>query len=272
MDRTASTPGRSRRARRALVWAVAPVLLFAGCSSPPDDNAPTKPSPSATPTPEPVRFSKLPNPCRTVSEDTAKKAVPGTEDAKGEELSSADTTRSSACLWTGLKENKDEQEYHFRSLTVSLRRFDSELSLGSGDDRASLYIKDQVAEIMDDEANTGAKPADLEDVGDEAVTVSYTVKKKDGDETNEYRQQRVVARTGNVVVTVDYYGAGMQETKPPSAESVKKSAELVIAEALASVDATADTPAEDAEAGDGTQGGAEDGKEEEAAEGAEEDA
>ncbi|SFC28143.1 hypothetical protein [Streptomyces aidingensis] len=245
MDRTASTPGRSRRARRALAWAIAPALMIGACSSPPEDNDSPKPSASATPAPEPVRFSTLPNPCRTVSEETAERVVPGTENPAGEELSSADTTRSGACLWTGLKENKEEQTYHFRSLTLSLKRFDSEPSLGSGDDRASLYLQDQVAEIMEDEANTGAKPAELAETGDEAVTIAYSVKKKDGEETNEYRQQRVVARTGNAVLTVDLYGAGMQETKPPSAESVKKSAELVIDEALAALDAEADAPAED---------------------------
>ncbi len=232
MDRKASRP-TSRVAVRALAWAALPVLLVAGCSSDSgDDTTDDEPAPSASPTPDPVRFATLPEPCSTVGEDTIGEIVPEADPAAGETLSSSDTSASGACLWSGL------DDYQFRSLTVALRRFDSDLSIGSGDERAGEYLQQMTEEISGDDANRDLESGDLAETGDAAVTLGYTVTKEAEDGEQDYRQHRVVARTGNVVVTVDYSGAGFEGDDMPGADSVREAAETAAREAVAAVDAS----------------------------------
>jgi hypothetical protein len=81
---------------------------------------------------------------------------------------------------------------------------------------------------------TGAKNTKSEPVtgtGDQATVVHYDLKKKEG----AFRQQTVVARVANVVVTVDYNGAGLAGEKTPDAGTLSKSAEKAAKEAVASV-------------------------------------
>ncbi|MDT0442125.1 DUF3558 domain-containing protein [Streptomyces johnsoniae] len=232
MDRKASRP-TSRFAVRALAWAALPVMLVAGCSSDSgDDTTDDEPAPSASPTPDPVRFATLPEPCSTVGEETVGETVPEADPAAGETLSSSDTSASGACLWSGL------DDYQFRSLTVALRRFDSDLSIGSGDERAGEYLQQMAEEVSGDDANRDVESAELAETGDAAVTMGYSVTKESEDGEQDYRQHRVVARTGNVVVTVDYSGAGFEGDDMPGADSVREAAETAAREAVAAVDAT----------------------------------
>ncbi|TDC21535.1 DUF3558 domain-containing protein [Streptomyces sp. 8K308] len=254
MDRTASRRPASRRpasrfAVRALALAALPVLLVTGCSSSSDssddatrDNEPE----SVAPTPEPVRFEGLPEPCQTIGQDTIGEVVPQADPESGETLSSSDTSTSAACLWSGL------DDFQFRSLTVALRRFDSDLSLGSGDERATAYVQQMVDEITGDDANRDVESAELAETGDAATSIAYTVTKtgEEDEDEQDYRQQRVVSRVGNVVLTLDYSGAGFEGDDMPSADSVREAAETAAREAVAAVDASADasggeTPAEE---------------------------
>ncbi|UCM89559.1 DUF3558 domain-containing protein [Streptomyces marincola] len=254
MDPNASRPA-PRLAVRALAWAALPVFLVAGCSSDSgDDTTDDEPAPSASPTPEPVRFAALPEPCSTLGEDTVGDIVPEADPAAGETLSSSDTSTSGACLWSGL------DDYQFRSLTVALRRFDSDVTIGSGDERAEEYLRQMSDEVTGDEANRDVEAADLGDTGESAVTIAYTVTKETEEEgEQDYRQHRVAARTGNVVVTVDYAGAGFEGDDMPGADTVREAAEAAAREAVAAVDAS-----ENAEggAGDGQEQGGEEGREE----------
>lgn len=259
MDRTVKPFGRGRAARHLLACAAASALLITGCSSgsggEPDDGEP----PAASPTPEPVRFTDLPNACRTVDAETVEKVVPEASDDKGEELPSENVAVTSTCLWSGL------DGYDFRSLTVTLKRFDSDLSLGSGDSRAGQYLESQTAEITEDEANEKVKEAELAELGDESVSIGFTAEKKNGDSSREFRQHRVVTRSANVVVTVDYAGTGFESADLPSADDVRKGAEVVASEVLAAVDATADAEGDGAtdDGGNGDAGDGEDGATEE---------
>ncbi|GAA1932563.1 DUF3558 family protein [Streptomyces sodiiphilus] len=266
MDRTVS-----RLAVRALAWAAVPVLLVAGCSSDtggsgtPDEQAPA-PAPS-----QPAKYTGLPDPCSTVGADTVGEVVPEADQEGGQALNSKDTTSSGTCLWNGL------DGYQFRSLTVSLKRFDSDTALGHGDERAADYLRQQVAEITGDEENSEVEDAPWGGAGDEAHTLAYTVTKSgdDDEDGQEYRQHRVVARTANVVVTVDYSGAGFEDAKTPGAEDIQEAAEAVAEEAVAAVDATAPTgedggetdgeDAEDAEDPDGEEADARRGEDTEGA-------
>ncbi|RKN41856.1 DUF3558 domain-containing protein [Streptomyces hoynatensis] len=250
-----------RRALRALALAAVPVLLAAGCSSGSDGEEPAddQPSPSASPTPEPVRFAELPEPCATVSGDTISDVVPEADPEHGDKLDSPDPATSAACLWSGL------DDYQFRSLTVSLRRFDSDLSVGSGDERAVGYVREMVEEITSDEDNKDVETAALAGTGDEATSIAYHVKKAAGEDEEEYRQHRVVARTANVVVTVDYSGAGFEGDDTPGAGGMKEAAEAVAEEVVAAVNATAEEPG-------GAEGGADEGADAGGPGGAQEDA
>ena len=59
--------------------------------------------------------------------------------------------------------------------------------------------------------------------------VRYDLKKKEG----TFKQQTVVARVENVVVTLDYNGAGLAGEKAPSADTLAKHAEKAAKEAVA---------------------------------------
>ncbi|MQS07921.1 hypothetical protein [Streptomyces alkaliphilus] len=253
------------RAGRLLACALVPALLLTACSSSDDDGegaAAPDAVPSAEATLEPVRFTGLPNPCRTLEEETVEEVVPGASDTAGEELESPDTAANATCLWSGI------DEYDFRSLSVSLRRFETDPSLGSGEERAARYLADRAAEVETDEGLedvSAGEPGEEDGWGDEARSFSYTVDTTTGDdETRPSRQQRVVVRTANVVVTVDLTGIDFDNDDPPSAEAITEAAERVAREAVAAVEANAPTSEEDgAEAGD-EGSDAEDGTDEDA--------
>ncbi|GAB3124076.1 hypothetical protein GCM10027160_45100 [Streptomyces calidiresistens] len=244
------------RAGRLLACALVPALLLTACSSSDGGagegaSAPDT-APTAEATPEPARFTGLPNPCRTLEEETVEEVVPGASDTAGEELESPDTAANATCLWSGI------DEYDFRSLSVSLRRFDSDPSLGSGEERAARYLADRAAEVENDEGLedvSADEPGEGEGWGDEARSFSFAVDTTTGDdETRPSRQQRVVVRTANVVVTVDLTGIDFDNDDPPSAEDITEAAERVAREAVAAVEANAPTAEED-----GAEAGAEDG-------------
>jgi hypothetical protein len=222
-----------RTAVRTLACAAVPMLLAAGCSSDSGGDDSAKPSPSAstaspTPSPAPVRFTTLPDPCKTLSKGTIGDVVPEAE-KDGKNLGSKDADGYGTCLWSGL------DDYQYRALTVSLKRFDSDLTLGSGDERAAEYAGQQVAAVSQDEENKKVKDAPLDGVGDQATSIAFETEKKDGKKTEEYREQRVVAITGNVVVTVDYEGAGFETGRTPSAGDIREGAEKAAKEAVKAV-------------------------------------
>jgi hypothetical protein len=68
-------------------------------------------------------------------------------------------------------------------------------------------------------------------MGDAATAVRYDLKKKEG----SFKQQTVVVQVENVVVTVDYNGAGLAGEKTPSATDLMKDAQKAAKEAVAAV-------------------------------------
>ncbi|MGY1500073.1 DUF3558 domain-containing protein [Streptomyces sp. QTS52] len=240
----------TRRQHRALATlaagTVVPVLLLAvGCSSDSGsdsgsgsgsaDNAAKTTEPgagetvSASPTVQAAAYQKLPEPCAVLSTKTLKDLVPkGVK--SGKEGSSNDTSTRGSCSWTSLV-NNGVKGSQFRWLNVSLLRFESTASRGSGDELAQAYYESQV---QDAESTTGAKntrSAPVAGAGDDATSVRYDLKKKEG----AFRQQTVVVRVENVVVTLDYNGAGLAGEKTPSADSLAKSAVKAVKEAVAKV-------------------------------------
>ncbi|NEA66536.1 DUF3558 domain-containing protein [Streptomyces sp. SID12488] len=184
---------------------------------------------SASPTVQAAAYQKLPEPCAVLSTKTLEDLVPkGVK--SGKEGSSNDTSTRGSCSWTSLA-NNGVKGSQFRWLNVSLLRFESTASRGSGDELAQAYYKSQV---QDAESTAGAKNTKSEPVagaGDAATSVHYDLKKKEG----SFRQQTVVVQVENVVVTLDYNGAGLAGEKTPSAESLTKAAVKAVKEAVAKV-------------------------------------
>lgn len=227
---------RRRRAARlaGIVAAVTlPAVLVVGCLPGSDDSEdssqPNPPEASESAKPAPVKFKSLPNPCESIGKKTIEDLVPGADKASGKNLKSEDQDRYNSCLWTGL------EDYDYRALTISLHRFDSETAAISGDKRAKEHADKQRDAVSLSDSNKSVKESKLDGVGDQATSISFDSTKKDGDKSQNYREHRVVVRSGNVVVSVDYSGAGFEDAKQPSANSVRKAAEKAAKEALTSV-------------------------------------
>ncbi len=230
-------PERAKRLTRVLVCAAAvPVMLVAtGCSSdsgPDDDGGDKAASASASASPSPTvqaaAYRTLPEACRALSKKTLEDLAPKAK--SGKEGSSDDVASRASCSWSSL-DNNGVKGSQFRWLNVSLLRFESDTTRGPGDKLAQEYYDKQVREIR---ATPGAKGLNAQAVtgtGDEATAVRYDLKKKEG----TFKQQTVVVRVENVVVTLDYNGAGLAGDKTPDASALLADAKKAAKEAVLSV-------------------------------------
>ncbi|OWA15885.1 DUF3558 domain-containing protein [Streptomyces sp. CS159] len=230
---------RAKRLTRVLVGAAAvPVMLVAaGCSSDSgsgdgkdkaaEESAASK-SASPSPTVRAAAFRKLPEACSVVTKKTLDDLVPKGD--SGKEGSSNDTAQRASCSWDSLDDNgvKGSQ---FRWLSVSMLRFESDVARGEGDKLARDYYQKQLKDAQGVEGAKSVKTAPVSGTGDEASVVRYDLKKKEG----TFKQQTVVARVENVVVTVDYNGAGLAGDKTPDADDLVKDAQKAAKEAVAAV-------------------------------------
>jgi len=215
------------------------MLVAAGCSSgsgsdddaqksagsSPDAKASASASANAV---KPAAYAKLPEPCAVLSQKTLGELVPkGVK--SGKEGKSDDVSQRGNCYWSSL-DNNGVKGSQFRWLNVAMLRFESD-SRGEGDKLAHTYFEKQVTGAK---AVTGAKNTKREPVsgtGDEATAVSYDLKKKEG----SFKQQTIVARVENVVVTLDYNGAGLAGEKTPNPADLLKAAEKAAKETVAAV-------------------------------------
>ncbi|MFI1922573.1 DUF3558 domain-containing protein [Streptomyces sp. NPDC020377] len=241
---------RAERVRRAgglnrlLAAAVAvPVMLMAaGCSSDSgsgDDakdagasvgaGSGTDSAASAAPTVQAAAYKTLPEACAVVSKKTLTELVPKGA-AKGKEGTSSDTAARASCSWSSLA-NNGVKGSQFRWLNVSLLRFESDATTGDGESQAKTYYAKQVKDAAAVSGAKNVKSAPAAATGDEATSVRYDLKKSEG----AFKQQTVVVRVENVVLTLDYNGAGLAGDKAPSAETLTKSAEKAAKEAVAAV-------------------------------------
>ncbi|MFH8368754.1 hypothetical protein [Streptomyces sp. NPDC018031] len=231
MHRTAS------RLARILACAAVPVMLVAGCSSDsgsdsdspatPDGKKSASPTASRTPTVAPAKYGKLPQACESLSKKTIEKLVPEADPKKGKLLPSSGDGEAGSCLWSGLG-----SDYQYRLLSVSYKRFASDVAIGSGEQRAEKYAVEQVgkAQVADGAKNAKTGTAAI---GDSATTVQTKIKKDDED----FRNQTVVVRTANVVVTVEFDGAGYEDGETPDAKKLLSKAGDAAKEAVEAVDA-----------------------------------
>ncbi|MGW3494326.1 DUF3558 family protein [Streptomyces sp. NPDC001020] len=237
-------PGRrGPRLRRLLVCAAAvpAVLVAAGCSSDSGSgsdgdakkqtSSPQASKSASANTVQPAAYGKLPAPCSVLSGKTLSDLVP--KGAKsGKEGTSDDTGKRSSCSWNSL-ENNGVKGSQYRWLNVSLLRFESDATLGEGNKLAHEYYTKQVRDTKAVEGATNAKSEPVAGVGDEATAVRYDLKKKEG----AFKQQTIVTRVENVVVTLDYNGAGLAGDKTPNADDLAKAAEKAVKETVSAVSA-----------------------------------
>ncbi|WP_437017354.1 DUF3558 family protein [Streptomyces sp. enrichment culture] len=242
MQRRAQRDQRAKRLPRLLVCAAAvPVMLVAtGCSSGSGDGdgkaakataSAASPSASPSPTVRPAAYAKLPEPCEVLSKDTLGDLVPKAGKS-GKEGTSDDVGTRGNCSWSSL-EDHGVKGSQFRWLNVSLLRFESDVARGAGDDLAREYYRKQVQDAQATEDAQKVKAEPVAGTGDEATAVRYDLKKKDG----TFKQQTVVARVENVVVTLDYNGAGLAGDTTPDADDLMKDARKAAEEVVAAVKA-----------------------------------
>ncbi|ALC29288.1 MULTISPECIES: hypothetical protein [unclassified Streptomyces] len=242
------------RLSRILACAAVPVMLVAvGCSSDSGSgsgsdakkSADSSSSGAATTEPtkpavEPAKFGDLPDACSSIGKGTIEDLVPDAKKKGGTAGRSSDLSVRGSCSWNGLKDNgvKGSQ---YRWLSVAFTRFDSDQSLGSGADRAAEDYTKQVAKEKASEGAQKVATADASGIGDEATAITYGLDKSD----EKFENSTVVARTGNVVVTLTYNGAGFAGAKTPSAADILKDAQKAAKEAVAAVGKTAEAAKSD---------------------------
>ncbi len=216
--------------------AVVPAILVAsGCSllSGSDDNDGGSDGAGANPSSAPssagpahqAAFSKLPDPCKTVTSGTLGDLVP--EAHSGTLGKSEDTSLRGSCSWSSL-DNNGVKGSQFRWLNVSLARFESDSTRGSGDKLAGDYYAKQIAAAKATEGATNAHTSPVADTGDQASAVRYDLKKKEG----AFKQQTVIVRTKNVVVSIDFDGAGLAGEKTPDANALMQDAQRAAKETV----------------------------------------
>jgi hypothetical protein len=237
------------RLSRILACAAVPVMLVvAGCSSDSGDtkDAGHSASPSAKkaePTVEPGKFAALPDACASIAEKTIEDLVPKTKNKGGTPGRSSDNAVRGGCSWNGLDDNgvKGSQ---YRWLDVGFTRFDSDQSLGSGAERATEEYKKQVSKTQ---ATEGAKKASAKPttgIGEQATSLTYSLTKS----SEDFEYATIVARTGNVVVSVTYNGAGFAGARTPSSADILKDARKAAGEAVSAVGAGESSASPSAEA------------------------
>ncbi|MFD9436529.1 DUF3558 domain-containing protein [Streptomyces sp. NPDC060002] len=241
-EQRAERVNRSGGLNRLLAAAVAvPVMLVAaGCSSDSgsgDDakdagastGSGTDSATSAAPTVQAAAYRTLPEACAAVSKKTLTELVPKGA-TSGKEGTSSDTAARASCSWSSLA-NNGVKGSQFRWLNVSLLRFESDATTGDGESQAKTYYAKQVKDAQAVSGAKNVKSAPVTATGDEATSVRYDLKKSEG----AFKQQTVVVRVENVVLTLDYNGAGLAGDKAPSVETLTKAAEKAAKEAVASV-------------------------------------
>ncbi|MEU6298263.1 DUF3558 domain-containing protein [Streptomyces erythrochromogenes] len=238
------------RLTRVLACAAVPVILtVAGCSSDSGketaakdekksgSSASSKPGEKSKPELEKAAFAALPDPCKALQGGTIDTLVPEAKDKNGTATKSNDLASRASCSWNGLDEDglKGSQ---YRWLSLSFFRTDSHASLGNANKRAEEQYGKQVEAAKASEGAQNLKAEAVEGLGDQGTSIVYSVKKD-----VDFANTTIVARTQNVVVTLDYNGAAYEGAGAPDQAKLLQDAITAAKEAVGSV-AGANKPAE----------------------------
>lgn len=223
-----------RRALIAACAAAATALLLTGCSSGGGSDSGKDPSTSGSSAgdgsdggkgtaPAAAKFRTLPDACGSVPAATVSALVPKAKAAAGKPAKSDDTSVRGGCSWTG----NGKDGYQYRWLSVTFQRF-TPAAGASAEDQAKERFADQAAQLG---KAKGATSTAVSGVGDQAVSVAAreTVAKVTS------QNDTVLVRTGNVLVIVEYDGAGLAGKKNPSSATVDAGALRAAKDAAAAV-------------------------------------
>ncbi|MFI6645830.1 DUF3558 domain-containing protein [Streptomyces sp. NPDC050504] len=182
----------------------------------------------------PAKFAKLPAACKAITAKTVDELVPKAKDKNGTAGASSDATTRSRCSWDGLSD-KGVSGSQWRWLALSLNRLESDPTLGAGEKRAQEEYAKAVAKakVVDGAKDLLTSPA--HGVGDEATAVTHSSTKSTEGVKGETRSTTIVARTGNVVLTLDYNGTGYAGAKFPRGTELMEDAVKAAKEAVAAV-------------------------------------
>lgn len=238
-DPTTNSEGTMHRSAKRLAslltCAAVPVLLVAGCSGSDSDSSgdasssASKSAAKPSPTVAPAKYKTLPNPCEVFSKDSIKKMLPKVKDASGDQGKSSDNASHGTCSWTSSDE-KGVDGTQWRWLDIGLQRYDSDPGVGSGEKRATDYFTKQISEAK---ATKGAKKLETvqtSGTGDEATAITYDVKR---DGTN-FKNTTLIARASNIVVAINYNGAGLAGADAPKTADLLKQTQAAAKEAVTS--------------------------------------
>lgn len=231
------------RLTRVLACAAVPVILtVAGCSSDSgkdsgsdsgkksgSSSSATKPKAKPSATLEKVAFATLPDPCKALQEKSIDTLVPEAKDKGGTATKSNDLASRASCSWNGLDEDGLKGS-KYRWLSISLVRYDSQASLGSGNKRATDQYTKQVEAAKKVEGAHDLKADPAGGIGDEGTAVIYGVKKD-----VDFFNTTLVVRTENVVVTVDYNAASYEGAEAPDQAKLLELGIAAAKETVASV-------------------------------------
>jgi hypothetical protein len=209
------------------------MLVVAGCSSSSgsdskDSADSATPSAKGEPLVAPAKYKTLPEACQALSSGTIGNLVPKAKLKGGTPGKSNDISKRGSCSWNGL-DDKGVKGSQYRWLDITLSRYDSDQSLGSGAARAGKQYAQEVADAKTAEGAKDLKTGPSTGIGNEATLVTYTLKKTGTD----FSYATIVARTENAVLTLNYNGAGYAGEETPSVSDVTKDAITASKEAVA---------------------------------------
>lgn len=221
------------------------MLVVAGCSSGSDSkndaDSPSAPAPKPSATVAPAKYTGLPDACKTISRKTVDSLVPKAKIKSGTAGRSSDLTTRGSCSWNGL-DDKGVKGSQYRWLDVSLMRYESDVTLGTGAKRAADQFTKELAAASRTDGATSVKAAPASGVGDQATVVTFSLRKTGED----FAYATVVGRTENVVFTLTYNGAGYAGAKSPSSADMTKDALTAVKGVVTEIQAgPTDTPSSD---------------------------
>ncbi|MDQ8705595.1 hypothetical protein RCO28_24310 [Streptomyces sp. LHD-70] len=152
-------------------------------------------------------YDKPPSPCGVLKSQAVEELVPGA-DRDGKELRLTDPERRRTCSWSAL------EGYDYRWLDVGYDLRDSTAAA------RSAYA-----------ARTGGSAESVDGLGEQAAVV-MKLSEKDGQQS---REAKLVARSGNAVVTVTYNGMDFQSESAPKADTLRDGAVQAARAALAAL-------------------------------------
>ncbi|MFJ6637058.1 DUF3558 domain-containing protein [Streptomyces sp. NPDC091376] len=178
----------------------------------------------------PAVFVKLPSPCKALTATTVDALVPEVKSKAGTSSTGGDPNNSSWCYWNGLKD-LGVNGSTYRWLDVFFRRFGPQTGQAGGEQPARDTYRKEVSKIRATEGSRSLLVSPARGIGEEATVLSYNTTAG----AVQFRHADIVVRTGNVVMTLRYNGAGYEGAPTPDSSALTKSALAAAREAVASV-------------------------------------